>query len=61
MLVNFLAIIGIGLLLWVLYRGIRGNPQAFSKENLTKSFTTMGVLALLLIGVVGFAVVLLRQ
>lgn len=60
MLTNFLGILGIGLLLWVLYRGIKNNPEALSKENLTKSFFTMGVLGLILIAVIYFAVILLR-
>jgi flagellar biogenesis protein FliO len=50
-----------GLLLWQMIRTVRANPQMVSKQNLTKSFTTMGVLALLLIGFVAFCVVLLRQ
>ncbi len=61
MLANFLAAIGLTLLLWVLYRGIKGNPDAFSKANLSKSTTTLGVLALLLIGVIAFAVMMLRK
>jgi len=61
MLMNFLSILGIALLLWMLYRGIKNNPSAFSKENLNKSFLTMGVLGLILIAVVSFAVIMLRR
>ncbi len=60
MLVQFLALIGVGFLIWMLYRGIRGNPESFSRDNLSKSFTTLGILGLLLIGVVWLAVILLR-
>lgn len=60
MLTNFLLSIGIALLLFILYRGIKGNPEAFSRENMSKSLSTLGVLALLLIGLVSFAVLMLR-
>lgn len=61
MLAGFLTICGFGFLIWMMYRTIKGNPEAFSKENLGRSFTTVGLLALILIGVVGVAVFLLRQ
>jgi hypothetical protein len=61
MLNNFLAILAIGLLVWLLYRGIKNNPEAFSKVNLSKSFMAMGVLGLILICVVSFVVMLLRK
>ncbi len=57
---NIMMALGVTLLLWILYRGIQGNRAAFSKENLSNSFTTMGILAIILIVVVGFAVVLLK-
>jgi len=43
-----------------LYRAIKHQPALFSKDNLSKSFTTMGILALILIAVIGLVVVLLR-
>jgi hypothetical protein len=58
---QLLAIAGCGFLLWWLYRGIKGNPEAFTKDSMSKSFMTMGVLALLLIGVVALAVMMLRR
>ena len=61
MLVNLLTTLGIVFLIWVLYRGVKSNPQAFSGENLNKSFLTMGVLGLVLIALVAFAVLLLRH
>lgn len=60
MLANILVIAGIALLIFVLYRGIQRNPEAFSKVNLNKSFMTLGLLALLLIAVISFAVMLLK-
>lgn len=61
MLVQILVILGIAALIWLLYRGIKSNPQAFSRENLSKSFTTLGVLGLALIAVIAFAVMMLRH
>jgi len=58
---GFLAVLVCSLLIWVLYRGIKGNKEAFSKANLNRSFTTMGFLALLLIAVISIAVVSLRH
>lgn len=49
------------LLGWMLYRQIRGNPQAFSRENLSKSFYTLGILALLLIAFIALLVMMLRM
>lgn len=45
---------------WLIYRNIRYNPQAFSKENLGKSFYTLGLLALALIAFIALLVVLLK-
>lgn len=53
-------VIGAALMVWFIYRSIRSNPQAFSKENLSKSFFTLGVLALLLIAFIGLLVMMLR-
>lgn len=55
-----LCLIGAGLMLWFMVRTIRNNPQAFSKENLGKSFYTIGILALIIIAVIFFCVMLLR-
>ena len=48
-------------LIWLLYRSIKNNPQAFTKENFSKSFGTMGVLGLMLIAFVGLVVFLLNS
>lgn len=60
MLMQILSIIGILLLVWVLYRSIKSNPQAFSRENLSKSFSTLGLLALGLIALISLAVMFLK-
>lgn len=51
------AIVLVGIMLWT----IRSNPQLFSRENLNRSFFTMGILALILIGVVALLVLWLRS
>lgn len=61
MLTGLFTSIGIGLLLWMLYRGVKSNPEAFSRKNLSQSFRTLGLLALLLIGAVALAVLILRH
>lgn len=58
---GILVALGIVALLWILYRGIKGNKDAFSAENLSKSFTTLGIMALILIVLVAFAVFALRK
>lgn len=58
---EILGLLGAGMILFILYRFIKGNPGQFSKENLNKSFLTMGVLALLLIGFIAVMVFTLRH
>lgn len=60
-LYQILALVGAGLIIWLLYRAIKGNPAQFSRENLKKSFFSMGVLALVLIVFVAFLVAITRQ
>ena len=57
---QILALIGAALIVWVLYRHIKGRPDQFSRDNLSKSFSSLGILALLLIGFVGLLVMMLR-
>ncbi len=45
---------------WLIYRTLKHNPQAFSKANLSKSFYTLGILALALIAFIAILVMLLR-
>ena len=57
---QILAVI-IGLfLVWLLYRQISGNKEAFTKDNFTKSARTLGLLALGLIAFVAFCILMLR-
>lgn len=58
MAVSVLAMLLLG---FFLIRTIRRSPQAFSKPNLEKSLTTIGLLALLIIVVVAGLVYLLRH
>ena len=54
------AVITSGFVIFLLYRTIRANPEMLSKDNLLKSFGTMGFLALGLIAFVGILVWMLR-
>ena len=46
---------------WRIYRVLQANPGLLSRENLSKSFLSMGVLALILIGFVTILIFLLRH
>jgi hypothetical protein len=59
-LYQFLGLIGAALIVWVIYRAIKGQPHQFSRENLTKSFSSMGILALILIAFVAILIFLTR-
>ena len=59
-LYQFLGLVSAALIVWVIYRQIKGRPDQFSKENLSKSFSTLGMLGLLLIGFVALLVLMLR-
>jgi hypothetical protein len=59
-LYQILGLIGAGLIIFILYRAIKGRPEAFSKEHLSKSFLTMGLLGLGLIAFVALLVLMLR-
>ncbi len=58
---QILAIIAAVAVVFLTYRTIKSRPELFSKELLSKSFTTMGILGLLLIGFVAVLVLLLRS
>ncbi|HAU1152093.1 TPA: hypothetical protein JBI12_09105 [Legionella pneumophila] len=60
-LYQILGLIGAGLVIFVLYRFVKGSPEQFSKENMSKSFMTMGVLGLILIGFIALLVLMLRN
>ncbi|MFI4937045.1 MAG: hypothetical protein ACHQJ6_00860 [Candidatus Berkiellales bacterium] len=48
-------------LVWRIYKTIKENPQLLSRENMSKSLTTMGLLALILIGGVWLLVMLVKS
>jgi hypothetical protein len=58
---QLLALVGAGLIGWILYRTVKNKPEQFSRENMMKSFSSMGFLALILIAFVAFLVILTRQ
>jgi hypothetical protein len=60
-LYQILALVGVALIVWVVYRNIKGRPEQFSRDKLAKSFSTMGGLALLLIVFVTILVYLARM
>ncbi|MDI1351903.1 MAG: hypothetical protein PSV35_03895 [bacterium] len=60
-LYQILGILGAVMIIFVLYRTIKGRPDQFSKENLNKSFLTMGVLAIGLIGFIALLILMLRH
>lgn len=57
---QLLGILGATLLIWFLYRTIKGRPDQFTKEKLSKSFFTMGILSLVLIAFVALLVMFVR-
>ena len=59
-LYQILGLISAAAIVWILYRSIKGRPEQFSRENLSKSFASMGILALILIIFVAFLVMMLR-
>lgn len=59
-LMQILAIIAAVFIIWYMHKNVKNNPEAFSKKTLSKSLTTMGFLALMLIGFIAFCVFLLR-
>lgn len=50
-----------GFFAWRFYQAVRANPELLSRDNLSKSFLTTGLLALGLIAFVAFLVVLLQM
>lgn len=60
-LANILLIMGAGLILWFSYKTIKRHPNAFSGQNINKSFFTLGILALFLIGIIAILIMLLRH
>jgi len=46
---------------WRIYKVIQANPDLLSRENMQKSLTTMGILALILIGGIAMLVLLVKR
>jgi ABC-type xylose transport system permease subunit len=55
------ALLGAILIVWILFRVVRNNPETFTRENFSKSLSTMGFLALILVGFIAVCVMLLRM
>ena len=60
-LYQILGLVGAALIIWVLFRSIKSRPDQFSRINLSKSFSTLGFLALILIAFVALLVFMLRS
>lgn len=60
-LYQILGLISAALILFILFRTIKGRPDLFSKKQLSNSFFTMGILAIILIAFVALLVLLLRS
>jgi putative copper export protein len=58
---QILAVVGAALIIWVIYSNIKGRPEQFSKANLSKSFSSMGILALILIAFVALLIFMVRS
>ncbi|GGI84890.1 hypothetical protein [Legionella impletisoli] len=60
-LYQILGLIAAGVIIWILYRYIRARPETLSRESLSKSFFTMGILAILLMCFVALLIVMARS
>lgn len=58
---KILFVIGAIGMIFLLYRTIRGHPEWFSSGNMQKSFSTLGILALVLILFIGVLVLILKS
>lgn len=59
-LYQILTLLAAGFIAWFIYRTIKAQPEQFSRENLNKSFYTLGILGIILIGFVALLVLLVR-
>jgi len=57
---QILALFAAGLIVWFTYQSIKRQPDQFSSEKISKSFTSMGLLAVILIIFVGLLIVFIR-
>ena len=60
-LYQILGLLAAGVIIWLLYYRIKNDKTAFTKENLTKSFRTMGILGIILILFVVMLVMVARM
>lgn len=60
-LYKVLSALALGFMAYMTYRRIKADPQMLSKENFSKSSTTMAILALALIAFIWFLVMMLRN
>ena len=54
------ALVG-GFFIWRLFYAIKHQPESFSRENIGKSFYTMGILGIILAAAVYFVITLLNS
>lgn len=59
-LMQLLMVVAIGALVWFAVRIIKRHPGAFTKANFEKTATTIGLLTLMIMGVVGLCVWILK-
>lgn len=57
---KLLYLVGAILVVILMFWTVRKNPQMFSKQNISRSFFSMGILALILIGFIALLVWFLR-
>ncbi len=57
---QLLAIIGASLVIWFIYKTIKNRPDQFSREKITHSFFTMGILGIILIIFVALLILFVR-
>tara|TARA_Y100000588_G_scaffold392544_1_gene504880 strand:+ start:1807 stop:2001 length:195 start_codon:yes stop_codon:yes gene_type:complete len=55
---ELLGLLAAGLLVWLIWRAVRSNPDNFNKESMSKSFFTIGILALILICFIGLLILM---
>ena len=58
---TFFYLLGAAVFVWLALRIIRNRPESFTKENLGKTFSTLGWLTLMIIGVVAVSVYFLKH
>lgn len=58
---SILFLILAAIVVWISFRTVRNNPAMFSKENLGRAFTVIGLLTLGLIAFIALLVFLLKH